>query len=376
MAQERYLCHSRIPKCLIAICVLLAVLTACMAHASSLWPMPVQTLDEVQARCDAAMRGGCVPIAPHARPEVLPLFDAHTHLNFDMPAATLLQVMDATGVRRMALIPRHYRDDGRATDKQAADYSELYPERFIAFIGGQRGDLLSPSNWTGDHRFLAEAKAKLSTGRFRGVGEFIINHYGYNRYVSTTDQSQTGDVRIPVDTPLMFKIMDLAAQYGVPVLIHAEAEDETTKQMRHLLESFPGTKVIWAHNCGRASAARVGEFLRQYPNLMCDLAGMAVPFPNPYGWGTFGTVAGRDYRPGSHVTRAQNFDGTMDPTMRDLFEAFADRFIIGTDTAHPFQYSRYADMVAAFRRLLSQLKPETARKIGHDNAERLYATVR
>jgi predicted TIM-barrel fold metal-dependent hydrolase len=336
----------------------------------------MQPLDEIQARCDAARSGSCVPIAPHARPEVLPLFDAHTHLNSDMPAETLLQAMDATGVRRMALIPRHYRDDGWATDEQAADYAGRHPARFVAFVGGQRGDLSQPSHWTGDHRFLAEAKAKLDTGRFRGVGELIIVHYGYNRYVPTTNQAYTGDVRIPVDTPLMFKIMDLAARHGVPVLIHAEAEDETARQMRRLLESFPEAKVIWAHNCGRAAAARVAEFLRQHPQLLCDLAGMAVPFPEPYGWGTFGTIAGGEYKPSSHVTRVQNNNGTLNLSMRDLFEAFPDRFVIGTDTAHPFQYSRYADMVAAFRRLLSQLKPETARKIGYDNAERLYGTAR
>lgn len=374
MAQKQSRHHSRIPTRLIATYVLLSLLTGCMTRASSPWPM--QPLDEIQARCDAARSGSCVPIAPHACPESLPLFDAHTHLNSDMPAETLLHAMEATGVRRMALIPRHYRDDGWATDEQAADYAGRYPARFVAFVGGQRGDLSRASNWTGDHSFLAEAKANLATGRFRGVGEFIIVHYGYNRYVPTTNQSYTGDVRIPVDTPLMFKIMDLAARHGVPVLIHAEAEDETARQMRRLLESFPDTKVIWAHNCGRAAAARVAEFLRQHPQLLCDLAGMAVPFPNPYGWGTFGTIAGREYKPGSHVTRVQNNDGTINPTMGDLFETFPDRFIIGTDTAHPFQYSRYADMVAAFRQLLSQLKPETARKIGYDNAEHLYGTAR
>jgi len=374
MAQKQLFQRSRIPTRLIAVCVLVALLTGCAAVVSSPWPM--QPLDEIQARCDAAMARGCVPIAPHGRPAVLPLFDAHTHLNYDMPVETLRQAMDATGVRRMALIPRHYRDDGWATDEQAADHAERYPDRFVAFVGGQRGDLSRPGYWTGDHRFLAEAKAKLSTGRFRGVGEFIINHYGYNRYVPTTNQSETGDVRIPVDTPLMFTIMDLAARHGVPVLIHAEAEDETARQTHRLLDRVPEAKVIWAHNCGRAAAARVAAFLRQYPQLLCDLAGMAVPFPEPYGWGTFGTIAGREYKPGSHVTRVQNNDGTINPSMRDLFETFPDRFIIGTDTAHPFQYSRYADLVAAFRRLLSQLKPETARKIGYDNAEHLYGTAR
>jgi predicted TIM-barrel fold metal-dependent hydrolase len=76
------------------------------------------------------------------------------------------------------------------------------------------------------------------------------------------------------------------------------------------------------------------------------------------------------------VTRIQENDGTINPSMRDLFEQFPDRFMIGTDIAHPFAYSRYNDVIIAFRRLLSQLSPETARKIGYDNAERLFGPAK
>ncbi|SRR5229473_1822462 len=317
--------------------------------------------------------GYAVPISDYVR--TLSLFDAHNHLQYDESAEMLIKWMDEAGVRRMALIPRHYTDDGKATDEMALAFAQRFPDRFVAFIGGQRNDLWRPGAWYRNSFFL-EAEPKAKSGKFQGLGEFIILHYGYNKYVSTTYQNNSGDQRLPLNTPLMNQLFELGQKSGLPLLIHAEAEPDMSQQMRRMLQEWPKTKVIWAHNCGRAPASQVAEFLKTFPRLTCDLAGMAVPMPHPFGWGTFGTRAGKDYRPNSHVTRIQDNDGTINPSMRDLFEQFPDRFIIGTDIAHPFAYSRYNDVIIAFRRLLSQLSPETARKIGNDNAERLFGSAK
>jgi predicted TIM-barrel fold metal-dependent hydrolase len=322
------------------------------------------------AGCTAPIgNASAVPISDTVR--AMPLFDAHNHLQYDESPEMLIKWMDEAGVSRMALIPRHYGDDGRATDEMALSFVRRLPDRFIAFIGGQRDDLWPRAAWNRD-AFLREARPKAESGAFRGLGEFIILHYGYNRYVRTTHQNVSGDERLPLDTPLMARLFELGQASGLPLLIHAEAEPDMSQQMRHMLRAWPRTRVIWAHNCGRAPAAQIAEFLTAFPQLMCDLAGMSVPWPNPFGWGTFNTRAGQDYRPDSHVTRVQDNDGTLNPSMRDLFERFPDRFMIGTDIAHPFAYSRYTDVIVAFRRLLSQLSPATARKIGHDNAARLF----
>lgn len=322
----------------------------------------------------ASLTGGCAaPISDYVR--TMPLFDAHNHLQYDESAEMLIKWMDEAGVRRMALIPRHYNDDGWATDEMALAFAQRFPDRFIAFIGGQRGDRWPLHAWHRDSFFL-DAKPKAESGEFRGLGEFIILHYGYNKYVSTTHQHICGDKRLPLNTPLMNRLFELGQKSALPLLIHAEAEPDMSQQMRRMLQEWPKTKVIWAHNCGRAPASQVADFLRTFPQLTCDLASMSVPMPNPFGWGTFNTHAGREYRPNSHVTRIQENDGTINPSTRDLFEQFPDRFMIGTDIAHPVAYSRYNDVIIAFRRLLSQLSPETARKIGYDNAERLFGSAK
>ena len=49
----------------------------------------------------------------------MPLIDAHNHLNANIAAETLIQLMDRAGVESMVLMPRHYRapgDGGLASD--------------------------------------------------------------------------------------------------------------------------------------------------------------------------------------------------------------------------------------------------------------------
>jgi len=63
----------------------------------------------------------------------IPLVDAHNHLNNNMPAETLIEVMGKAGVKRMVHMPRHYKspkDGGLSSDEQARDFAGKYPRRF------------------------------------------------------------------------------------------------------------------------------------------------------------------------------------------------------------------------------------------------------
>ena len=63
-----------------------------------------------------------------------PLIDAHNHLNKNIPAETLISAMGNAGVKRMVLMPRHYkspRDGGLSSDEQAKDYARKYPGRSV-----------------------------------------------------------------------------------------------------------------------------------------------------------------------------------------------------------------------------------------------------
>jgi predicted TIM-barrel fold metal-dependent hydrolase len=312
---------------------------------------------------------GCVSLADFATPEALQVIDAHNHLNRDMPAEELVKLMDRNGVRAMVLMARYYggKGAGYGRDEQAADYAAKYPGRFIPFVAGQRGMLLQRVVWefptkVGDI-YLQEAEKKLKSGGYFGLGEFILYHHAYD--LSLWGQLG-GEVRLPVDSYLMRRIAKLGAKYDVPVLFHAEAEPNVVPQVEAVLKANPRTSFIWAHNCGRGKASQTSSLLERYPNLMCDLGGMAV-IPNRGGYGRYWP------RRTEWIHLVQKDGGALYEEMKALFENFPDRFMIGIDTAHTPAMRFYDEWIHAFRQLLSQLTPLTARKIARKNAERVFA---
>ena len=309
-----------------------------------------------------------IPIeAPDAA--TMPMVDAHNHLNKDMTAESLIVAMDRAGVAAMVLMPRHYAaasEGGRATDELARDYAARFPGRFIPFVAGQR-DNLGPQGeaWSeprAARRIEAEFETKLSTGAYRGLGEFILVHHAYD--VGRGELG--GELNLPVDSGAMRSFASLAGRHRVPLLFHAEAEPDAARQAEGLVASSPETLFIWAHNCGRASAEDTARRLLRYPNLMCDLGHM---FNGPMTQGGYGKGWPRKTE---WVHLVQDDDGRLRPEMKALFERFPDRFIIGTDTAHTFYLRFYEYRIAIFRVMLSQISPEAARAIAAGNARRIF----
>jgi predicted TIM-barrel fold metal-dependent hydrolase len=225
-------------------------------------------------------RANAERIAPFARKDSLPIVDVHGHLNGDMSAEQLIDLMDRSGVSRMVLMPRYFsrrRSGGSGSDEQALEYAKSYPGRFIPFVAGQRDMLNDRGRWLNPDRqaenLLREIETELRTQQFYGIGELIIRHYAF-------EGRQRGIERdIPVNTPLMGRFADLAARYEVPLLIHAEGEPEVVAGMKQILEKYPKTRIIWAHNCGRSSPEIIRAMLTGYLNLTCDLGGMLnAPF--------------------------------------------------------------------------------------------------
>ena len=316
---------------------------------------------------------GCISIAEHARPERLPIIDLHTHLNGDMEAKHLLALMDRVGVRTMVLMARYYanpKDAGYGSDMQAADFARTHRGRFIPFVAGQRGELGRLAQWEDPESaswYLRESEDKLRTGEFFGLGEYILYHHAYD-LVGLGQRG--GEVRLPADSPLMHRIAALGAKYAVPVLFHLEAEPEQTQQAVRLFEANPDTTFIWAHNCGRASADQIRQLLGRFPRLMCDLGGMMVTPSESGGYGRYWPKR----TPYIHLVQADG--GKVYPEKLRLFEDFSDRFLLGTDTAHTPALRSYEERIHAFRQMLSQMTPATARRIAYENAERLFASRR
>lgn len=302
------------------------------------------------------------PVGAFAQKGALAIVDVHNHLNRDMSAQQLIDLMDNAGVSRMVLMPRDFggrRSGGSGSDTQALEYAKSYPGRFIPFVAGQRDELDQRGRWLNPDRqaesLLSTMETELNSQQFYGIGELIIRHYAF----------EGGRERdIPVDTPLMRRFADLAAHHEVPLLIHAEGEPDVVAGMKQVLETHPKTRIIWAHNCGRSSSEIIRGMLATFLNLSCDLGGMLnAPFA-PYG----------RYWPKQTpwMFLIEDGSGNLLPEMKALYEAFPNRFFLGTDHAFTPSLRQYPRRIERFRELLSGLKPETARRLAFQNAEELF----
>jgi len=292
----------------------------------------------------------------------LPIVDVHGHLQEAMPAEELLRLMDESGVSRMVLQPTH--GPQRGTDAQALSYARKYPARFVPFIGFQnRPPLRSLESWTDPTpaalAFLDSVETKLRGGGFFGLGEIVLRYHGHYE----PGANCCAEVERPADSPFMFRIAELATRFQVPMILHAEGEPRAVAGMERLLKAYPRIAVIWAHNCGRQSAGAIERLLGEYANLYCDLGGMT--HTQAFGYGTSWP------RSTPWTFPIENGRGRLLAEMQDLIEQFPDRFMVGMDVYFTGAYRYFPERVHRFRQLLSGLSAATARKLAHENAERI-----
>lgn len=313
-----------------------------------------------------------IPAADGIAAAEVPVVDFHTHLQKRISAERLIELMDASGVTRVVLMPLYYGDtggsvnDGEGSDEQAAEYARRHPGRFVPFVGMQRPDMNYGGFWAGNRdtaRLLEQTAAKLASGEFFGMGEFMLRFYPYtNRF----GISATSDMDYPPFSYAMRKFADLSAKYAAPMVVHAEAEPEVADGMRKLLEAHPEAIVVWSHNCGRSSAAAIRGMMARHSNLYADLGGMAYSGGPTQHYGIYWP------RRTEWMHLVVDGHGNVERDMLALFNEYSTRFVIGTDVAHARVYERYGNHWPRWRYFLFQLEASTMHNIAYRNAERLF----
>jgi hypothetical protein len=105
--------------------------------------------------------------------------------------------------------------------------------------------------------------------------------------------------------------------------------------------------------------------LGKHPNLYCDLAGMTNTGRAGYGTG---------WPRMEEYNALVEYNGVPLPEMRELYDDFPDRFMVGTDLAHApiMTPENYEQRTERFRALLGRLKPQTAAAFAEGNAVRIF----
>ena len=208
----------------------------------------------------------------------LMLIDVNSHLPRGLTLEHLVKIMDENGIAMTVLMPTYYggnkpEGQGIADENLVQDFYRKRPDRIIPFMGMQRPVLLDKKRWeqpdAAAERLLRFTESQLNTAPFKGIGEFILSHYPY----AYPSGARGETIRIPADTPLMKKFLDLAAKYNVPVSIHYEIDEESLLSLKRMLEYGRHNIVILAHNGGRADIPTLQNLLSEFPTQLRHLEG-------------------------------------------------------------------------------------------------------
>jgi Amidohydrolase len=183
-----------------------------------------------------------------------------------------------------------------------------------------RGEI---STWAKDPTLVPFLEDMLARRRYVAIGEFHI--YGAD-----------------ADLPNMRKVVELASKHRL--FLHSHSDSDAVA--RHFQQDA-NARVLWAHS-GFERPEKVREMLRRYPTLWCDLAFLT-----------------------SHAS-----NGKVAPGWREAFLEFPDRFVVGTDTFTPERWHYVIEHARWSRQWLADLPPDVARKIAHENGDRLFGGAR
>jgi hypothetical protein len=179
--------------------------------------------------------------------------------------------------------------------------------------------------WFNDPSIYELVESEYKRGYYRGVGEFHI--YGKDAASEIADKI----VRFAVERDLY---------------LHAHCDEQA---LELLFAHDRRAKIIWAHTGFSTSPDRVAELFEKYPQLWGELS----------------------YRSG--ITDGS---GRITPEWRNLFARYSDRFFLGSDTWINERWLQYDNIMNNYRAWLAQLPPDQARRVAHQNAERLFGRPR
>jgi hypothetical protein len=138
----------------------------------------------------------------------------------------------------------------------------------------------------------------------------------------------------------MRRVVELARDNGLLLHLHGDAD-----AVERVFRQDPKARILWAHS-GFAAPVNVKILLGRYTALWADLDFRSDPASG----------------------------GKVNPAWRDAFDAFPDRFMLGTDTFAPERWWYVTEHAAWARAWLAELPPELAERIAYRNAEAMLAS--
>jgi len=257
-----------------------------------------------------------------------PLIDAHSHLPSSTAIDAYVAAMKRHNVLKVVLLGVGSAQKDDTAWLTAA--SRKYPDRVIAGL-----PLPDPTS----DNVASQLELQLDRGKPRVIGEIIMRQVGRRLIDRDPNAAAFGG------------ILDTAAKFAVPVVIHYELTDQAETALDRTLAAHRKSTIVLAHG-GEGPPGRLDRLLLRNPNLFIDLSGMHF----------------------QRTPALASETGPMDPGWKALIEKMPDRFMIGLDAAAPrlFEPVMLDRLFAWTRRILGELKPDVAARVAHRNAVKLY----
>jgi len=320
-----------------------AVVTACAPAASAPSPAALPTAvapTRTAAAATPVPTASPAPQTPRPSPTPIadPLIDNHAH---PIPPAQgsqtayydgIVQKMDENGVSATILHRNGEWTTGKNKfgpehDDWVRAAMERHPGRLLGYVAGF--DPASPDA-------PAYVRTQLQTGKWKAVGELDLRNPG----------PQT---KIPVNSPMMNEIHKIAAEFGVPVVIHYNFDYGVAsaqvgfQELDQALAANPQTTIVLAHN-------PAPDLMRVRKNLWCEVS----PF-TPQAAQILGNLVQLD-------------PALLDRIVLCVTDLQGPDLMVGAGLPVPITYAAAA---SAARKLLATLTKEQADKIAYKNITRL-----
>jgi hypothetical protein len=198
-------------------------------------------------------------------------------------------------------------------------------------------------------------------GVFSGIGEFTI----HKEFVS----AKIAGGPATLNDPALDRILDLAGEVGLVVLLHCDADMPFPKagqepyllaQLKALFARHPQTTIIWAH-CGLGRVVRpVKDHLALLDRALDDPALRHISVD--ISW--------------DEVAKYVTATPESVAATAAVIEKHPDRFLFGSDVVAPTSIDSPLAVYKAYAPLWAALSPETSRRVRRLNYERLFDAAR
>ena len=279
----------------------------------------------------------------------LPLIDAHSQFDDEVPADRVIDALARAGVAKVILSAR-----GQVQPATLAELGAAYPECILPAV--RTKSRAFDQNRPGYYRQLNE---QLGNPAFKAMSEIILVH--------APKGDRAPEVNLEARVPQVQEAIRQAIAKGWPVILHyefrwlaryygAEARDRRMAELTALLGEHPDHPFGLIH-MGQLDAAVAAELLAAHANLF-----LLTSHANP-------VVTRKSAQPWTDMFVGDD----IAPDWAALMQHYPDRFVLAIDNVWPEHWTDlYARQMALWRQALAKLPDPVAQAVAHGNAQRLW----